>query len=100
MVTNRGGASVNPGGLLAVLTVQIASGDDLTLVTDATWTLTETTADGWQQPDFDDADWDAAAVMAPYGEGPWGDGVSLDVPATPAPFAAPGVHRPARRQHH
>ncbi|MBE7163190.1 MAG: family 78 glycoside hydrolase catalytic domain, partial [Williamsia herbipolensis] len=85
-VTNRGGATVNPGALLAVLTVTTASGDELTLVTDESWRLAESPGSGWEQPDFDDSDWDSAAVMAPYGQGPWGSGVSLAVPTAPAPL--------------
>ncbi|AJE41658.1 alpha-L-rhamnosidase [Streptomyces nodosus] len=65
-------ASPGPAGLIAVLTVRTASGEQRT-VTDASWKAMdkEPPAD-WRGLGFDDAHWPAARVAAPWGEGPWG----------------------------
>ncbi|WP_051265932.1 family 78 glycoside hydrolase catalytic domain [Nakamurella lactea] len=83
--TNRPGASVNPGGVLGKLVVH-TTGDDLVLVTGASWLITDTEQTDWQHTGFDDSSWDPVAVLAPYGQGPWGSGVSIDVPMPPAPL--------------
>lgn len=86
LATNRGGASVNPGGLLVRLIVDTASGPPLHLVTGPGWRSAETEQQGWQRPDFDDSGWAQAVVLAPYGQGPWGSGVTVAVPEQPAPL--------------
>ncbi|WP_395575632.1 family 78 glycoside hydrolase catalytic domain [Streptomyces sp. BK79] len=86
LATNRGGATVNPGGLLARLLVDTADGQRHELVTGADWRTADSERAGWQQPDFDDGDWAAATVLAPYGQGPWGSGVTVAVPEQPAPL--------------
>ncbi|MFI9604575.1 alpha-L-rhamnosidase [Streptomyces sp. NPDC052043] len=65
-------ASPGPAGLIAVLTVRTASGEQRT-VTDASWKAAdkEPPAD-WRGLGFDDAGWPAAMVAAPWGGGPWG----------------------------
>jgi alpha-L-rhamnosidase len=83
--TNRGSVSVNPGGLLVRLRVEL--GDEVReLVTGAGWRVTDTERTGWQEAGFDDSDWAEAAVLAPYGQGPWATGVSVRVPENPAPL--------------
>ncbi|MFE7123206.1 family 78 glycoside hydrolase catalytic domain [Streptomyces sp. NPDC057617] len=84
--TNRGGASVNPAGLLVRLLVDTADGTSRQLVTGPGWRTAATEQQGWEQPDFDDTGWTDAAVLAPYGQGPWGTGVSFAVPEAPAPL--------------
>ncbi|WP_328360410.1 glycoside hydrolase family 78 protein [Streptomyces sp. NBC_00445] len=89
--TNRPGPSVNPAGLLVRLIVETADGgpDESTyeLVSGPGWRVTATEPQqGWQRPEFDDTDWAEAAVLAPYGQGPWGSGVSVAVPEQPAPL--------------
>ncbi|MGC9544408.1 family 78 glycoside hydrolase catalytic domain [Streptomyces sp. UG1] len=87
--TNRPGASVNPAGLLVRLVVETEDGDGpYELVTGRPgWRVSVTEPQGgWQRPEFDDSDWAEAAVLAPYGQGPWGDGVSVAVPEQPAPL--------------
>lgn len=84
LATNRGGASINPGGLLVRLVVELAGGQRHELVTGAGWRVTDTEQPGWQQPEFDDRGWADAVVLAPYGEGPWGGNVSVAV-EHPAP---------------
>ncbi|WP_329254060.1 family 78 glycoside hydrolase catalytic domain [Streptomyces canus] len=89
--TNRPGASVNPGGLLVRLVVETggdgAEGRTYESVTGTGWRVSATEPqEGWQRPEFDDAAWAEAAVLAPYGQGPWGSGVSVAVPEQPAPL--------------
>ncbi|MFJ4923788.1 family 78 glycoside hydrolase catalytic domain [Streptomyces sp. NPDC088725] len=86
LATNRGDVSVNPGGLLVRLTVETTGGESRELVTGAHWCGSDTEQQGWEKPEFDDTGWPAAAVLAPYGQGPWGDGVTVAVPEAPAPL--------------
>ncbi|MEO6084197.1 MAG: family 78 glycoside hydrolase catalytic domain, partial [Umezawaea sp.] len=83
VATNRGSASVNPGGLLVRLVVETAAGQR-ELVTGTGWKVADTEQGGWQQPGFDDSAWAAATVLAAYGQSPWGRNVSLVV-EPPAP---------------
>ncbi|MFF1956662.1 family 78 glycoside hydrolase catalytic domain [Streptomyces sp. NPDC058220] len=86
LATNRGSVSVNPGGLLVRLLVETAGGASHQLVTGALWRCADTEQPGWERPDFADGDWSPATVLAPYGQGPWGTGVSVAVPEAPAPL--------------
>ncbi|GHH94022.1 family 78 glycoside hydrolase catalytic domain [Streptomyces capillispiralis] len=86
LATNRGGATVNPGGLLVRLVVDTTDGRSHELVTGPAWLTSQTEQQGWERPDFDDSGWARAAVLAPYGQGPWGSGVSVAVPDRPAPL--------------
>ncbi|MFD1275521.1 alpha-L-rhamnosidase N-terminal domain-containing protein [Streptomyces kaempferi] len=86
VATNRGNVSVNPGGLLVRLLVETTGGDTVELVTGQGWRCVRDERTGWQQPGFDDGDWPAAVVLAPYGQGPWGTNVSLSAPEQPAPL--------------
>ncbi|WP_328730278.1 glycoside hydrolase family 78 protein [Streptomyces jietaisiensis] len=73
-------ASASPAGLLAVLVVRTASGEQR-VVTDAAWKAADREPSGeWRAPDFDDSSWTAAKEVAPSGSGPWGT-------LTPASFA-------------
>lgn len=76
-VTN---ATVSPAGLLAVLVVRTASGEQRT-VTDTAWRTTDQEPDGsWRTADFDDTGWLPAKKVAASGAGPWGT-------LTPASYA-------------
>ncbi|MFE5139361.1 family 78 glycoside hydrolase catalytic domain [Streptomyces fagopyri] len=86
VATNRGNVSVNPGGLLLRLLVETVAGATVELVTGENWRCVSDERTGWQQPGFDDGDWTPAVVLAPYGQGPWGTGVSLGAPEQPAPL--------------
>jgi alpha-L-rhamnosidase len=77
VATNRGNVSVNPGGLLVRLVLELADGSRQDIVTDATWRVTDVEQDGWQTPDFDDSAWAPVTVLAAYGGGPWGNQVSV-----------------------
>ena len=78
--TNR---SPGPAGFLLRLLVEF-DGGQRELRTGEGWKVTSTEQPGWQTPDFDDSSWEAATVLAPYGQGPWGDNVT--VREQPAPL--------------
>ncbi|MFG2053163.1 family 78 glycoside hydrolase catalytic domain [Micromonospora sp. NPDC048930] len=86
VATNRPGASVNPGGLIAKLVVRTTDSRELVLVTDAGWRTTGAVEAGWEQPGHDDAAWSPVVVLAPYGQGPWGSGIEPPVEERPAPL--------------
>jgi alpha-L-rhamnosidase len=69
---NTGGAA----GLLVALRIAPKQRDGSVttffLPTDRLWKTADAEVAGWQSPDFDDAAWKPARVVAPYGEGPWG----------------------------
>ncbi|WP_199546004.1 family 78 glycoside hydrolase catalytic domain [Streptomyces sp. N35] len=96
--TNRGGASVNPGGLLVRLLVE-HGGSTTELATGPGWRCAQSEQAGWQQPDFDDAAWPEAVVVAPYGQGAWDNDVTVSAPELPAPLLrrAFTVSKPVRR---
>ncbi|MGW1396243.1 family 78 glycoside hydrolase catalytic domain [Streptomyces nigra] len=101
VATNRPGPSVNPAGLVVRLIVETATGQTHELRTDADWRAAGSEQEGWRSPDFDDSDWPAAVVLAPYGQGPWGDDVGVTTPELPAPllrreFQVRGTVRRAR----
>ncbi|MEU6854937.1 family 78 glycoside hydrolase catalytic domain [Actinacidiphila alni] len=77
-------ASPSPAGLLAVLVVDLASGDRVVVRTDKAWRASTTAPDGWTGRDFDDSGWPEARELAVYGGGPWGHGAT--VPPAPAPL--------------
>ncbi|WP_128379732.1 alpha-L-rhamnosidase [Streptomyces cavernae] len=65
-------ANQGPAGVIAVLTVRTASGEQK-VVTDASWKATDKEPPaGWRGLGFDDEDWPAAKVAAEWGGGPWG----------------------------
>ena len=76
--------SPGPAGLLGRLRVGLAGGSPVELVTDGSWRTAQTAPAGWEQPGFDDSGWAAADAVAPYGQGPWGQNVSL--PPAPVPY--------------
>ena len=86
LATNRPGPSVNPAGLLVRLIVETAGGQTHELSTGTGWRAAESEQQGWQERDFDDSAWAEAAVLAPYGQGPWGTGVGVAVTELPAPL--------------
>ncbi|GGN80074.1 rhamnosidase [Streptomyces albiflavescens] len=75
-------ATVGPAGLVAVLVVRTASGEQR-VVTDASWKATdqEPPAD-WRELGFDDGGWPAARVAAAWGGGPWGKVVPVSYAVT------------------
>jgi len=71
VVENHGGAP-NPAGLIASARVKFASGKELKLATGDNWRGTREETKGWSDPEFDDSAWQAAGVVAAYGDKPWG----------------------------
>ncbi len=73
------GGAPDPAGLIACLEIRFAATgenksnqDLLRIVTDATWHSATNEIPGWEQTGFDDTNWPAALMVAPYGAGPWG----------------------------
>ncbi|ASO21273.1 alpha-L-rhamnosidase [Actinoalloteichus hoggarensis] len=98
---NRPGPDVNPAGLLLRLLIELSDGETAELTSGAGWQVTDVEPDDVTDPDVEDGTWSAAAVLAAYGEGPWGDGVDVSGPERPAPllrreFALPGPVTRAR----
>jgi hypothetical protein len=95
---NRPVPSKNPAGLIARLTVTLADGRELAVVTGETWRAEKRALSGWQQMTLDDSAWKAALVAAPLGGGPWGKIAGLDSPAVEDdPVAAYAGAAPAVR---
>ncbi|WP_405406887.1 alpha-L-rhamnosidase [Streptomyces sp. NBC_01104] len=75
-------ATESPAGLLGLLELTTADGVR-TYSTDATWkTTAEEPPDDWRTPGYADGSWSAAAVLAPWGAGPWGKVMPAHSPAT------------------
>ena len=66
-VKNAGG----PGGLIGTFLVR-GAGKELNLVTDASWKVSTSGPEGWNAPEFADAAWEPALVIADHGAEPWG----------------------------
>jgi alpha-L-rhamnosidase len=96
VATNRAGASFNPAGFIAKLVIRTADSQQLLLVTGSGWRSVTTEEAGWQQPGHADAGWSPVAVLAPYGQGPWGSGVELPVQERPAPLLRREFRLPKR----
>ena len=60
-----------PAGLVVGLYVKRAD-QSFRLASGPEWRVSTQQADGWQTPDFDDASWERARVVAEYGQDPWG----------------------------
>ncbi len=69
--TNEGTAP-NPAGVLAVLKLQFASGEPMTIMSDGTWHTSETAPPDWMNIDFNAESWETARVLGAYGMNPWG----------------------------
>ncbi|WP_427166694.1 alpha-L-rhamnosidase [Streptomyces sp. C1-1] len=75
-------ATEGPAGLLAVLVVRTASGEEK-VFTDGSWKATDhEPPTGWRESGFDDGDWPAAGVAAAWGGGPWGRVVPVSYAVT------------------
>uniref|UniRef100_A0AAU2A2L3 alpha-L-rhamnosidase n=1 Tax=Streptomyces sp. NBC_00093 TaxID=2975649 RepID=A0AAU2A2L3_9ACTN len=75
-------ATVGPAGLIAVLVVRTAAGEQK-VFTDGSWKATnqEPPAD-WREFGFDDGGWPTARVAAAWGGGPWGRVVPVSYAVT------------------
>ncbi len=64
--------SEGPAGLLVRLGYVPNGMSKLAVVSDGSWRSSKTAAEGWQQADFKDADWQPARVLGGYNQaGPW-----------------------------
>ncbi|MGF1341899.1 alpha-L-rhamnosidase [Streptomyces flavovirens] len=71
-----------PAGLLGALELTTADGA-VTLAAGTGWRATDREPDGdWASGGYDDTGWPAAAVLAPWGSGPWGEVRAALSPAT------------------
>ncbi|MDX9980132.1 MAG: hypothetical protein RBU25_08935 [Lentisphaeria bacterium] len=61
-----------PAGFLCDLHIVLPGGTELAILSDTTWRTAEKPDGDWQSPAFDDQAWQAAEILAPYGQGPWG----------------------------
>jgi HEAT repeat protein len=75
-------------GLIAKLSILLADGSKLDIVSDGTWRANDTADLNWQQAPFDDATWGHARVLGPLGMGPWS---RLAAAAKPAPAESSGA---------
>ena len=78
----------NPAGLLCVLRIQTVQGKEVDITSDSSWRCKKDVSDGdvtWFAPDFDDADWQPAKDLGPYGSAPWGKFVTA--PSHYGPYA-------------
>ena len=82
----------NPAGLIARLTVFLADGKRLAIVSDDTWRAEKVKRPGWTKADFDDSAWKNAAIAAKFGAGPWGRISGLLGPAAGGDPAAAYAH--------
>lgn len=77
---------MSPAGVLASVEARFADGTSERHVTDSTWRTSTSASEGWDEADFDDAEWAFAQEHAPYGEGPWEDNVVVATTVDPAPL--------------
>lgn len=76
--------TVNPAGLIGLLTVEFDSGPALTQRVDQTWKAGNETQPGWTDAAFDDSAWPAAKETVRFGEGPWGQLSGRQLTLSPA----------------
>ena len=61
-----------PAGVLIKFVAEMADGTQISLSSGPDFKGTHKPTANWQQPDFDDQKWPVAAVVARFGDGPWG----------------------------
>lgn len=61
-----------PKGAVVSLDVTLTSGEVRRFVSDDSWRAAPWSPAGWHTRDFADGDWPRAAVVAQWGDGPWG----------------------------
>ena len=66
------GDAPNPAGLVAMARIEFQSEAPLTTYTSAQWKSSDTAAQGWNGPDFDDSAWKPARALGKMGIDPWG----------------------------
>jgi alpha-L-rhamnosidase len=66
------GDKPKPAGVIARLEVEFQGGEMLAISTDEQWKASNQETNGWNEVEFDDSSWVAAANLGPVGIGPWG----------------------------
>ncbi len=59
--------------LIGAIELDLADGTRLILRTGEQWRVSSAAASDWSKKDFNDASWEAAKVLGPYGMAPWGE---------------------------
>ena len=81
-----GPKGANPAGLAGALAIALDDGSTMSMRSNGTWKCSRQGPEGWQGTNFADGDWSAAAVLAPFGGGPWGGSIGavseFEVPYT------------------
>ncbi|MFO0887850.1 MAG: DUF4038 domain-containing protein [Isosphaeraceae bacterium] len=73
-----GPKDANPAGLCGGLDVEFTDGTTMDIRTDASWRCSQTASGGWEGVNFEDREWKAAAVIARFGESPWGGSIGAE----------------------
>lgn len=60
-----------PAGLVLRLDLEAAKKQSIVIGTDGSWRASATAATGWQEVNFNDANWTSAAVVGKLGGAPW-----------------------------
>ncbi len=60
-----------PAALIVRFVAELADGQKIKLTSGPAWKCNARAVSNWQQPDFDDQKWSAAAVVGNYGNAPW-----------------------------
>ena len=80
---NQGGAA----GFALQLSMTLNNGRNVRINSDTTWSMAKEAPQGWETPTFDSKSWGKATLIAPMGQGPWGDLIDQQVPMTPKSLA-------------
>ncbi|MDO4585968.1 MAG: family 78 glycoside hydrolase catalytic domain [Planctomycetia bacterium] len=96
---NNFGDSSNPGGLIGGFSF-ISEEETIDFFTGADWKAIQGTDDAYFAIDFDDSAWNAASVLAPCGEGPWGEvqATQPNQPSIPARYLAKNFDIPSDKE--
>lgn len=81
--TNSYDPVTHAAGLLATSEITFSDGTTNLLQTDGLWLASKESPENFASPSFDDSQWDKAALVAPYGKGPWASQVIM--PTGPIP---------------
>jgi len=79
-------SSTGPAGVLGRVRV-VAAGGTVDFTTDSAWKSSQTPAEGWEQPGFNDGGWPAVADLGAYGTGPWASRVVAPDPSAASPLS-------------
>lgn len=72
MAIEAANTAPGPAGLIFQAIVQLADGQQIVLASGDQWKCNEKREKNWEQIAFDDAKWQKAYLVAPYGAPPWG----------------------------